>query len=205
MRLRDWYEGHRALMGKLFFEMMIVFIGVTAAFMLESARQRGEEARYRESMIAQLIPMLDDVINHNREFEAEVDRRLATIDAALARGETPKLSVYLEPGSERPPTRAWDGIVSTGAAKALDPKLLFDLASFYTRLDSFGERYIRYNDFTERRILSLGPDQAGVYDTATGELKPEYAAYVDRLRDLRKVGGELDVKARDLKSRLLTR
>lgn len=195
-------QRHRPLIGRFLFEVIIVFIGVTAAFALESARQERQEAAYRKQMISALIPILDDTIRHNQQFEASVDRKLADFDRALARGGHPKLPVYREPGSERPPTRVWDGIVSTGAAKALDPKLFFDLARYYTRLDSFGERYIRYNDFTEQRVFSLGADQASMYDAQTRKLKPEYAAYVDRLRDLEVVAKELDGLAADLKLRL---
>lgn len=202
MRLSERYERHRPLIGKLVFEIVIVFIGVTAAFALEAARQGRQEAQYRQRMLGALGETLKDTIDHNRVFEKQVDRQLAEFDAALARGEHPRLPVYREPGSERPPTRVWDGIVSTGAAKALDPDLFHQLAIMYTRLDSFGERYMRYNDFTEQRVLSLGPTQAGVYDPATGRLKPEYAAYVDRLRDLDGLAKEMDAKAAMLKGRL---
>jgi hypothetical protein len=200
--LRDRFERNRQLIGKFVFEGVIVFIGVTAAFALESARQDRQEAAYRKQMIAALIPILDDTIRHNQRFEALVGRKLSAFDSALAHGEHPSLPVYREPGSERPPTRIWDGIVSTGAAKALDPKLFFDVAVYYTRLESFGERYIRYNDFTEQRVFPLGADQAAIYDPKSGRLKPEYAAYVDRLRDLDQLAKELDKKAADLKVRL---
>lgn len=202
MRIRDRYERHRPLLGKLVFEIVIIFVGVTAAFALEAARQDRQDAEYRQSMIGALAATLNDIIQHNRQFEALVDKKLADFDAALARGEHPKLPVYREPGSERPPTRIWDGVVSTGAAKALDPELFYALAILYTRLDSFGERYIRYNDFTEQRIFPLGPDETGTYDSRTGRLKPEFAAYVDRLRDLSNSAKELDKAATDLKLRL---
>jgi hypothetical protein len=195
-------ERHRPLIGKLLFEVVIIFIGVTAAFALEAARQDRQDAEYRRSMLGALGATLNDTIQHNRQFEEVVGRQLAEFDAALARGEHPKLPVYREPGSERPPTRIWDGVVSTGAAKALDPELFYALALLYTRLDSFGEKYIRYNDFTEQRVFPLGPDQAGIYDGKTGALKPEFAAYVDRLRDLNQLAKELDAKAAVLKTKL---
>jgi hypothetical protein len=131
-----------------------------------------------------------------------VDQKLDAFDRGQSIGQRPALPVYREPGSERPPTRVWHGIVSTGAANDLDPKLFFDLARYYTRLDSFGERYIRYNDFTEQRVFPLGADQAAIYDESTGRLNPEYAAYVDRLRDLEQLAKELDTLAADLKTRL---
>lgn len=188
--LVDWIKARRALIGKFAFEIVIVFVGVTAAFAMEGLQRQSEENTYRRSMIAALVPTLDDVLIHNREFDQEVGGKLARFDAAIARGEQPPLPIFRERNSERPPTRAWDGIVSTGAAKSLPPELFFELALFYTRQESFGERYIRYNDFTEKRLFALGPDASAAYDPATGRPKPEFAAYVDRLRDL-KVANDL--------------
>ena len=195
-------ERYRPLIGKFLFEVVIVFIGVTAAFALEAARQDRQDAEYRKSMLGALAATLNDTLQHNHQFEQQVDKQLAEFDSALSRGEHPRLPVYREPGSERPPTRIWDGVVNTGAARALDPDLFYALAILYTRLDSFGEKYVRYNDFTEQHVFPLGPDQAGIYDPNTGRLKPEYAAYVDRLRDLDELAKELDVKAGALKVRL---
>jgi hypothetical protein len=200
--LRERLERNRPLVGKFVFEVVIVFIGVTAAFALEASRQDRQDAEYRKSMLGALAATLNDTIEHNRRFEGLVDKQLAEFDAALARGEHPKLPVYREPGSERPPTRIWDGVVNTGAAKALDPDLFYALAILYTRLDSFGEKYVRYNDFTEQHVFPLGPDQAGIYDPKSGRLRPEFAAYVDRLRDLDQMAKELDIKAVALKVRL---
>jgi hypothetical protein len=76
------------------------------------------------------------------------------------------------------------------------------LSRFYTRPESFGERYVRYAQMTEQQILSLGPEQRGIYDPGSGELKPEYAAYVDRLRDLIAVDKVLEVQARELRAKL---
>ena len=200
--LRERFARHRPLFGKLLFEIIIIFVGVTAAFALEATRQARQDAQYRQSMLGELATTLNDTIQHNQRFEAQVDMQLAEFDAALARGEQPKLPVYRESGSERPPTRIWDGVVSTGAAKALDPDLFYGLATLYTRLDSFGERYVRYNDFTEQRVFPVGPDQAGIYDAESGRLKPEFAAYIDRLRDLAQLSKELDKKAAALKAQL---
>ena len=195
------FERHRPLLGKLLFEIVIIFVGVTAAFALEAARQDRQDNDYRESMIAALIPTLDDLTRHNRIFERDVDMRIATFDADLASGRHPLLPVYREPGGERPPTRAWDGIVATGVSKALPPDLFFDLSLFYTRQESFGERYVRYAEMTEQEVLPLGPRQQGIYEPG-GALKPRFAAYVDRLRDLSASAKRLDPQANDLKVKL---
>ena len=200
--IRERFERNRPLIGKLLFEVVIIFIGVTAAFALEAARQEREEAAYRDGMIAALIPTFNDLERHTRMFVKENGAKIAAFDAALARGEQPKLPIYREPGGERPPSRAWDGIVATGVSKALPPELYYELSRFYTRQESFGERYVRYAQVTEQQIMTLGPDQRGIYDPESGALKPEYAAYVDRLRDLIGLAKLLDVQSRDLRAKL---
>ena len=198
------YASNRALIGKLVFEFAIVFVGVTAAFAMESLRRDREEAAYRSGIIAALIPTLDDVLRHNRDFETEVEAKLAAFDAAIARREQPPLPMFRERNSERPPVRIWDSVVATGAARALEPDLLFRLSMFYNRQESLGERYVRYATYTEERILTLGSDRAAIYD-ASGTLRPEFSAYVDRLRDLVVADRNLAVQARGLRSELQKR
>lgn len=187
----DWLARHRRLIGKFVFELVIVFIGVTAAFAMEDVRQRHEDRKYTSEMVAALRPSFENVGSHAREIDQAITLKLRTFDDAVARGERPAPPVYREEGGERPPTRNWDAVVATGVAKSLEPKLFFRLAHFFNLLDSFGERYIRYNDFTESRVLAAGDDASVFYDPATGVLKPEFRAHIDRLRDLKQVNLDL--------------
>lgn len=200
-RLRAMIESRRALAGRLAFEFLVIFVGVTAAFALEGWREGREENRYRETMIAAMVPTFDDVVSHNREFLDEVKPRLAAFDRDLAAGKQPLLPIYRERGAELPPVRAWDGIVASGVSKALPPDLYFELSQFYNRQESAGRRYIRYAEVTEQDIDTLGPDQRGIY-AADGTLKPQYAAYVDRLRDFVGLYEQIDAQARDLKAKV---
>ena len=200
-RITTAYFSHRALIGKLVFEIVIVFVGVTVAFAFEGLRRDHEEGTYRSSIIAALIPTLDDVLRHNSSFEQEVQTKLTTFDAAIARHEMPALPIFRENKGERPPVRIWDSVVATGAARALDPSLLFRLSIFYNRLDSFGERYVRYATYTEQRIYPLGPERSDIYDKA-GNLRTEFAAYVDRLREMLAASRALSAQATDLRTEL---
>ena len=190
----------RDFFGRLLFEIVIIFIGVTAAFALEAARQEREEQRYRESMIAAMVPTFDDMQRHNRIFIKEAEAKIEAFDRDLAAGKQPLLPIYREGGAERPPMRAWDGIVASGVSKALPPELYFQLSQFYNRQESIGERYVRYADMTERDIYPLGLHQKGIYGP-TG-LKPQYAAYVDRLRDLVAATKKIDPQAREMKTKV---
>jgi len=204
MRLaaKRWLERNRVLLGKFAFELTIIFVGVTAAFALENARQQYEDAQYKAGMIAAIGTTFHDVSHHARDIDRLITQKLHDFEAAQARGERPPPPVYREEGAERPPTRVWDAVVATGVAKSLDPKLFFRLTSFYNRLESFGERYIRYNDFTESRVLSAGSDPAVFYDPRSGKMKPEFSAYVDRLRDLRQANRELIDRSDQLQTEL---
>lgn len=200
--IRSWLVRRLDTIGKFAFELTIVVIGVTAAFALENLRKDAGDAQYRTAMIAALRPTFDDVIRHNDGFDREIGRKLAAFDAAIAAGGQPDLPTFRETGSERPPTRAWDGIIASGAVRSLDPNLFFRLARFYTRLDSFGEKYMRYNDFTEQRVFAAGHDATAFYDPVSGRLKPEFAAYVDRLRDLRTANQAITGEAIELRGEL---
>lgn len=176
-----WFVRHKVILGKFAFELIIVFVGVTGAFALENFREARDEAAYRHRMVGALRASLDDWSVHGSEVERQMRSVLESFDAALARGKDPPLPVYRESGGERPPTKAWDGIVATGAARSIDPELFFRLSRFYNRADSVGDRYERYNHFSEERVLPYSGDRSVFYDSA-GRLRPEYAAYVDRLR-----------------------
>lgn len=198
--VQDQWTKRRELIGKLLFEIVIIFIGVTAAFALEAARQKRSDSDYRNSMIAAMVPTFDDMQRHNRIFINEAATKIEAFDRDLAAGKQPLLPIYREGGAERPPLRAWDGIVASGVSKALPPALYFQLSQFYNRQESIGERYVRYADMTERDIYPLGPEQQGIYGPSG--LKPQYAAYVDRLRDLVAATRKIDPQASQMKAKV---
>jgi hypothetical protein len=189
------------LVGEFAFELFIVFVGVTAAFALENYREARQEASYRHAMVGGLRASLNDWTTHGAEIDLQITKLLRDFDESRKQGKTPPPPVYRESGGERPPTRAWDGIVATGATRSLDPTLFFRLATFYNRADSFGDRYLRYNVFTEERVLPYLGNAHTFYDD-TRHLRPEYAAYVDRLRDLHREVHALVVLAAKLRDSL---
>ena len=195
------FERHRSLIGKLLFEIAIIFIGVTAAFALEGVRQDREEQRYRATMIAAMIPLFDDFARHNQALYA-MEPKLAAFERAVAAGETPMIPVFRERGSERAPVRSWDGIVATGIPRALPPKLYMGMSLFFTRQESLGERYVRYISFAEAQIEPLRSDPRQFYEAGTRQLKPAYAASIAQLRGIIAGTRLTEQQARELKPQL---
>ena len=196
---QDQWTRRRELIGKLLFEIAIIFIGVTAAFALESARQNRDEQRYRETMLAAMVPLFDDFARHNRDLYA-MEPKLAAFERAVASGEKPMIPVFRERGSERAPVRSWDGIVATGISRALPPKLYMDLSLFFTRQESLGERYVRYISFAESEILPYRSDTSHFYDPATGRLKPAFASSNEQLRGIIETTRLTEAQSLDLKT-----
>ena len=164
LRARDW----PGVGIELFTVVLGVLLGLQAS---EWAADRNER-EYRDQIIAAVAGALDEFRTHGREIEQGMDARVAEFERARAAGRRPPPPVYREPGSERPPTGAWDAVVATGVARSIEPRLFLRLAMFFNRADNFGERY----------VLPYLSTPAHFYQGA--DLRPQYAAYVDRLRDL---------------------
>jgi hypothetical protein len=75
--------------------------------------------------------------------------------------------------------------VASGGVNLLDPQLFYTLAEFYNRVESFSQRYLRYNQVTEQEVLprlSIGAE--AFYDPLSGELDPVFEVHMDQLRTL---------------------
>lgn len=170
---------------RLAFELLVVFMGVSAAFFVDSYRERQQsEARSRQVYLA-----LDRELGRYVEFAPVLaglmTARLDAWAAARRAGERPPPAYYHEPSGERIPATVWDATLASGGVNVVDPTLFYALAEHYNRLNSISDRYARYNEFTERELLPRERTPAAFYDARTGELLPAYAAHMDRLRDIR--------------------
>ena len=143
----------RRLWKWLLAELAIVFLGVSLASYAEDYRQHRSDQALSRQVVAALGRSLVDLGKHEHEVGSGLDAELARFDSDRKRGLRPVPPVYRETMAERPPTLVWGALVETGGARLLPPDLLFDFARFFNRMDSLGERYIRYNQFSEERFL----------------------------------------------------
>ena len=177
----------RRLWKWLLAELAIVFLGVSLATWADDFRQHRADQALSRQILAALDRSLVDLDTHEHDVGRGLDAALLRFDAERKQGLRPIPPIYRESMAERPPTLVWGALVEAGGARLLPPDLLFDFARFFNRLDSLGERYIRYNQFSEERFLPLadrGP--ANFYET-DGALKPEYREHIARLRELREM------------------
>jgi hypothetical protein len=192
----------RRLWKWLLAELAIVFLGVSLASLADDYRRKREDDALSRQVVAALGRSLVDLGKHERTVGSGLDAELARFDSERERGLRPVPPLYREEMAERPPTLVWSALVETGGARLLPPDLLFDFARFFNRLDSFGERYIRYNQFSEEHFLPLVEQGEAAFYRPDGSLKPEFREHVERLRELREMEKAMLAEGAGLRSAL---
>jgi hypothetical protein len=186
LRRRDWFE--------IGFELFIVFLGVALGMEASRWASEREERADRRQMVAALDEALQDYQDSGVRIHARIVKAFQEYDRHRAAGERPAPPILRFPLLDRPPTRSWDALVATGLARTLDPKLVFELAMHFSRADSFGDRYQRYNQFTEQQVLPYMNDTARFYDSG-GKLARPFASHVQRLRELLALNDQMTAEA----------
>jgi hypothetical protein len=172
------------------------------------AEQRQERA-YNEQMVSALGTVLDRFATRGESISRDIQQAVAEFDRARAAGVRPAPPVYQEvqPGSfeaERPPSSLWSAIVATGVANRLSADRLLRLTLFFDRADSFGERYLRYNRFSEERILPY-LDRPERFYGPDGRLDPDVAAHVAQMRAIGRSAKAMSRQARELSREIAER
>ena len=193
LRNRDWFG--------IGFELFVVVLGVMLGFQASRWAAAREEREYQRQMVAALDETLTDYVDSGRSIHDRIVLALNDHRRRVAAGERPPPPILRFPLLDRPPTRGWDAMIATGLAKSVDPKLVFRLAMHFSRADSFGGRYERYNQFTEERVLPYLDDTARFYGP-DGRLATSYSSHVDRLREILAHNDEMTKEAAAIRETL---
>lgn len=192
--------------GRLALELLVIFIGVTSAFFVESYRARlAAEEDLRQASAGILAEL--------RSYQTRSAYYVSSFRAALApwyqaeredRREVPEF--YRIPGAPSPPMAAWESAVASGVASQFDPDFRYRLGYFYHEFEGIHVNYQRHLDFVEREVLpraEIGTDAfydaAGRFDPAVRVRMRLIEEYVDDMERLSRVAGEL---AAELEARL---
>jgi hypothetical protein len=179
-------------------ELAVIFVGVTAAFFVESFREHLAAEEDLRQASAGILSELRNFELRGGEYVVAFTGPLERWREADAAGRRTVPEFYRIPGAPTPPTAAWDAAVASGVASQFEPDFRFRLGYFYSEFRGIHENYLRYLHFVEREVLpraELGPD--AFYD-ASGRFDPavqvhivlieEFTADLDRLS---RMAGEL--------------
>jgi len=189
LKHRDWFG--------VAIEMLAVVLSVILGLEASQWSARRAEAEYRRQMIAAIDQSLADFEVGGRVAHSRAATALAAFRMESREGRRPAPPILHYRNLDRPPTRAWDAIVTTGVARDLDPEIFFRLARLYSSADSWSEQYQRYNRFSEEQILPYTSETDRFY--RNGKLAPIFAAHVERMRELIEHGDQMTSQAHDLR------
>jgi hypothetical protein len=198
----DPKQNWRSRVGWLAGQLLVIFLGVTAAFVVESYRETLSQHEELHQAVAGIITELEHYEGRSTQFADAFNAAIERWVSADHEGRRAVPGYYRIPGAPHPPSAAWNTTVSSGIARMLDPKLRMDLGYFYSEFVGIHESYDRYNQFTEREILprlAAGPD---AFYGPDGKLLPMFRVHMDLQNefaaDLRRLGQ----MAHDLRIRL---
>ena len=164
-------------------DFLIVVVGVFVATQVDNWNDANRQKHKTEQIVEALRQDLRDAIGVQEGFITEVGAGLAAFDAARARGERPTPYYFRTAGSDTPPTYVWQAALQSGIVDLIHPSLLFDLGFYHSEQDGIGLKYVRYAIFVETEILPHLKEGSSAFYDDDGELKPAFAANMDRLRE----------------------
>jgi hypothetical protein len=189
-------------LGRLLGELVVVFAGVSAAFVVENYRDsRNQAAEFRQALSG-VTAELNRHETRGREFADLISTKIKEWEEVDRAGKRAVPGYYRIPGATHPPIAAWNTMVSSGLARLIEPKLRMELGYFYSEFVGVHDNYDRYNQFTEREVLTrlaAGPD--AFYGT-DGRILPLFRVYMDLQEEFANDLRTLSTKAHDLRTRL---
>ncbi|MEX2584597.1 MAG: hypothetical protein WD766_15115 [Gemmatimonadota bacterium] len=164
-------------------ELLVIFVGVTAAFLVEGYRERLNQAQdlrqAKEGILAELARYQIRGVEHADSIDASIDR-WKTVDES---GRQAVPGHYRIPGAPYPPTAAWDAAVASGVASMFDPELRLALGYFYTEFTGIHQNYVRRLEFIENEIIPNSKRGPGAFYTTSGQILPEFEVEMSLLAE----------------------
>ena len=165
-----------ALLVRLTLELVVVFIGVYAAFALSEYESRRDASARRHQLEAALVREIKDLTSNTRRVAVQLPSQLMRFDSAVDAGARPPLEPWIEP--VRVQNHMWDATLQSGALDLFDVPTVYKLSQFYNELNAGFEQLLQLRQLSETVLipnLGLGDDE--FYDPETGRLRQQYEWY----------------------------
>lgn len=121
-------QSWRSHFGWLAGQLLVIFLGVTAAFIVENYRENASQREELRQAVAGLITEMEHYETRSAQFADAFDSAIEKWKAADRQGQRAVPGYYRIPGSTHPPTAAWTIIVNSGIARLIDPELRRELS-----------------------------------------------------------------------------
>ncbi len=158
-------------------ELVLVFVGVYAAFWLSNYQQHQQDAKRRDQILAALEQKVSEELESVRSQGAKQKQDTAEFQRALDAGEMPPLRALAYAPDYSPTDIAT--LLQAGGVELLSAKTLIALRESESLLRGSLSRLLHYEKLSDGLIApNLGQDAAFFYDPATKKLRKQFEFYV---------------------------
>src|SRR5882757_9342519 len=177
--------------GRWVAELVLVFVGVYAAFWLNNYQQHQQDAERRDRILASLEEELQRGIESGKLETAKEEREASEFRRALDAGEMPPLRPFVFTTDYSPGDFAtW---LQAGGIQLLDVKTLTTLRELESVIRWGLNDIARYQKLSDDLIVpNLDQDISFFYDSATRKLRKRFEIYPEALDATVKFAHDLD-------------
>jgi hypothetical protein len=180
-----------ARFGRWAAELVLVFVGVSAAFWLNNFQQHREDAQRRDQILASLEQEFRKGVESGKIAAAKEERDAAEFRRALEAGEMPALHPFIFTTDYSPGDIAT--FLQSGGVQLLDVKTLMALRELESVIRWGLSDMTRYQKLSDELIVpNLDQDISFFYDPATKKLQRRFEIYPQALEATVKFAHDLD-------------
>ena len=178
-------------LGRWVTELLLVFIGVYAAFWLSNYQQHQQDAERHDRILASIERTLRDGIESNKTNRTEQEREAVEFRRALDAGEMPPLRPFVFTTDYSPGDFAT--MLQAGGILLLDLETLTALRNDESVIRWGLSRMARYQKLSDELIIpNLDQDISFFYDPATKKLRKRFEIYPEALDARLKFANDLE-------------
>ena len=182
-------------------ELVLVFVGVYAAFWLNSYQQHRQDAERRDQILASFEQQLREGIESGKINRANQERKAAEFQRALDAGEMPPLQPFVFTTDYSPTD--WATMLQSGGVQLLDVQTLMAVRNDESVIRWGLSRMAWYQKLSDELIVpNLDQDISFFYDPATKKLRKRFEIYPEALEANVKFANELERTHTDLLKRI---
>jgi hypothetical protein len=172
-------------------ELLLVFVGVYAAFWLNNYQQHRQDADRRDQILASLEQQLQEGIESGKIDRANQEREAAEFRRALNAGEMPPLRPFVFTTDYSPTD--WATMLQSGGVQLLDVQTLLAVRNDESVIRWGLSRMAWYQKLSDELIVpNLDQDISFFYDLATKKLRKRFEIYPEALDARVKFANELE-------------
>jgi hypothetical protein len=161
-------------------ELILVFVGVYAAFWLNNYQQHRQDAGRRDQILAALEQQLREGIDSGKINRAKQEQKAAEFRRALDAGEMPPLQPFVFTTDYSPTD--WATMLQSGGVQLLDVETLMAVRNDESVIRWGLSRMAWFQKLSDELIVpNLDQDISFFYDPVTKKLRKRFEIYPDAL------------------------